>query len=224
VNAALYRVFGVHSDTLMWAGLVSAAVACLGLCLLARRFVGAFTGVGRYLGAAGRGSCSPRSLGFAASTVLAGVSLGALLVSYPYLTGPVTEVKTARVHLLADPRGPEAFIPFLGGLPPSTVCAALPEGAGIVFASGLAPPPDGLTAYLPMVLEQPGEERRVLEEWQRTPPRVIVLWGADQSRVFGFAGFGKDYGLELARWIAGRYDVARRSPDGRSTLLLPRKE
>jgi hypothetical protein len=43
VNSALYRVFGVHSDTLMWAGLVTAALACLGLFLLARRFVGPLT-------------------------------------------------------------------------------------------------------------------------------------------------------------------------------------
>lgn len=43
VNAALYRAFGIHSDTLMWAGLVTAALACLGLYLLARRFVGPFT-------------------------------------------------------------------------------------------------------------------------------------------------------------------------------------
>jgi hypothetical protein len=43
VNAGLYRAFGVHSDTLMWAGLVTSALACLGLYLLARRFVGPFT-------------------------------------------------------------------------------------------------------------------------------------------------------------------------------------
>ena len=195
-----------------------------GFFLLPPTLVCVAIGVGRYLGAGGRVPRSPRSLGFAASTVLAGVSLGALLVSCPSLTGPVTEVKTARVHLLVDPRGPEAFIPFLSRLPPTTVCAALPEGAGIVFASGLTPPPDGLTAYLPMVLEQPGEERRILEEWKRTPPGVIVSWGADQSAVFGYAGFGKDYGLELARWISGRYDVALHSPDGRSTLLLPKRE
>ena len=53
----------------------------------------------------------------------------------------MTEVRTARVHLLVDPRGPEAFIPFLAALPPTTVCAAVPKGAGIIFASGLAPGP-----------------------------------------------------------------------------------
>src|SRR4051812_16763433 len=43
LNAELYRFFGVSSDTLMWAGMRSAALACLGLCLIARRFVGPLT-------------------------------------------------------------------------------------------------------------------------------------------------------------------------------------
>ena len=43
LNSALYRVFGVSSDTLMWSGLVTAALACLGLYLIARRFVGPLT-------------------------------------------------------------------------------------------------------------------------------------------------------------------------------------
>ncbi len=43
LNTTLYRLFGVNSDTLMWAGIVSAALACLGLYLIARRFVGALT-------------------------------------------------------------------------------------------------------------------------------------------------------------------------------------
>jgi hypothetical protein len=74
-----------------------------------------------------------------------------------------------------------------------------------------------------MVLERPGAERGILEAWQRAPPEVIVFWGADQSAVFGYAGFGKDYGLALARWISERYDVGRRSPDGRSALLVARR-
>src|SRR5215831_16635237 len=43
LNTGLYRLFGVHSDTLMAAGLATAALAALGLYLLARHFVGAFT-------------------------------------------------------------------------------------------------------------------------------------------------------------------------------------
>jgi hypothetical protein len=39
VNAVLYRIFGVHLDVLVWAGVVSAALMTLGLYRLARFFV-----------------------------------------------------------------------------------------------------------------------------------------------------------------------------------------
>jgi hypothetical protein len=166
---------------------------------------------------------SRRALEVGASAVLAGVALGALGVSYRYLTRPVTEVRTARVHSLVNAGGPEAaFIPLLGTLPPSTVGAAVPEGAGMIFASGLAFVDDSEVAYLPMVLEEPGVERRILEAWERTPPGVIVHWTEDQSAVFGYTGFGKDYGLALARWISERYTAVAQSPDGKAELLVPR--
>jgi hypothetical protein len=61
-----------------------------------------------------------------------------------------------------------------------------------------------------------------LQAWERRPPEFIVYWDEDQSSVFGYAGFGKDYGVELARWISERYEVAKESLDGRATLLVPR--
>ena len=166
---------------------------------------------------------SRRALELGASAVLAGVALGALGVSYRYLTRPVTEIRTARGHWLVNAGGPEAtFVPLLGSMPPSTVGAAVPEGAGIVFASGLTPVDDGQMAYLPMVLEEPGAERRIVEAWERRPPGVIVHWTEDQSAVFGYTGFGKDYGLVLAHWISERYTAVRRSPDGKAELFVRR--
>ena len=123
-----------------------------------------------------------------------------------------------------DAGGPEAtFVPFLGRLPPSTVCAAVPEGAGIIFASGLTPPADGMTSYLPMILEEPGVQRRVLEAWKRAPPEVIFSWEEDQRRVFGYAGFGRDYGLDLAHWISEQYEATTEASVGRATLLVRRR-
>jgi hypothetical protein len=171
------------------------------------------------------GSGPPRSrriLAIAASTVLAGVALDGFKLSWMNVTRPMSEVKTARVWRLVDPEGPEAtLIPYLSRLPPSTVCAAVPDGAGMVFAAGLAPPDDGMIAYIPMHLHGPATERAVLQAWDRKPPQVIVHWGKDQSDVFGYAGFGLDYGLELSRWISERYEVAREFP-GQTTLLVPR--
>ena len=179
-------------------------------------------GMTRYLAA---GSASPRSrriLAIAACTVLAGVTVDGFRVATLKFTRPMSEVRTARVWRLVDPQGPEAtLIPYLSRLPPSTVCAAVPDGAGLIFASGLTPPDDGMIAYIPMHLHGLDIERAVLQSWERNPPQVIVHWAEDQSFVFGYAGFGQDYGLELAHWMAERYEPARQFP-GPTTVLVPR--
>jgi hypothetical protein len=96
----------------------------------------------------------------------------------------------------------------------------VPDGAGLIFASGLTPPDDGMLAYIPMHLHA-AAERTVLQAWERKPPQVIVHWAEDQSFVFGYAGFGQDYGRELGQWISQRYEVAREFP-GPTTVLVPR--
>jgi hypothetical protein len=152
---------------------------------------------------------SPQILSAVASTVLAGVALGAFIASFPQFTKQVTEVRTARVHQLVDADSPEAaLIPYLSTFPPGTLCAAVPDGAGVIFASGLTPPDDGMLAYLPMVLPT-REEQRVIRVWGRHPPEVIIRWMDDQRDVFGYDGFGQDYGLDLDRWIYARYDIAK---------------
>jgi len=97
----------------------------------------------------------------------------------------------------------------------------VPDGAGLIFAAGLTPPDDRMIAYIPMHLHDAAIERAVLNAWERKPPQVIVHWGKDQSDVFGYAGFGQDYGLELARWIFERYEVTKEFP-GWTTVLVPR--
>ena len=194
-----------------------------GFYLVPPTFACVAIGMTRHLATRGGAPLSARMLALGGSSVLAGVGLGGLAVSYPHLTMPAAELRTARVHRLVNVDSPEAtFVPYLSGLPPSTVGAAVPEGAGIIFSSGLTPTADGMTGYVPMQLEERGVERTILQAWERKPPAVIVYWGEDQSAVFGYAGFGKDYGLELARWISERYEVAKKSPDGRAALLVRR--
>ncbi len=198
-----------------------------GFYLLPPTFVCVATGMTRYLATRGGPSLSARILRTGASTVLAGVALGGFIASFPQLTKAVSEVRTARVHRLVDRRSPEAtLIPVLSTLPPGTVCAAVPDGAGLIFASGLTPPDDGMIAYIPMHLYAPEIERAVLLAWERKPPQVIVYWGEDQSGVFGYAGFGRDYGLELAHWISRRYEVATEweTLRRRTALLVQRPE
>jgi len=193
-----------------------------GFFLLPPTLVCAAVGMTHHLATRSGPPRSRRILATAASTVLAGVALDGFLVSAGNLTGPKSEVRTARVWRLVDPASPEAtVIPYLSRFPPSTVGAAVPDGAGMIFASGLTPPDDGMIAYLPMHLHGPATERVVLQAWERKPPQVIVQWAEDQSSVFGYAGFGRDYGLELAHWISERYEVAREFP-GRTAVLVPR--
>ena len=104
---------------------------------------------------------SPRILAIAASTVLAGVALDGFLVAHAKFSRPMTEVRTARVWRLMDSEGAEAaLVPYLSRFPPSTVVAAVPDGAGLIFASGLTPMDDGMIAYIPMHLHGPATERR----------------------------------------------------------------
>jgi len=203
--------------------LLRAGVDHYGFYLLSPTFVCLAIGMTLYLGRRTGRPPSPDVHGLGASTVLAGVALGTFVVSYPQLTRAVSELRTARVHRLVDAGGPEAtFIPFLSRLPPGTVCAAVPEGAGVIFASGLTPPADGMTSYLPMLLEEPGVQGKVLEAWKRAPPELIFSWDEDQRRVFGYAGFGRDYGLDLSRWISEHYEPTTEPRVGRATLLVRR--
>jgi hypothetical protein len=196
-----------------------------GFCLIPPTLACVAVAITRIPPARGGAPLSARVLGAAASTVLAGVALGAFITSLPQLTKPVTEVRTARVHHLVDANGPEAtLIPYLSALAPSTVCAAVPDGAGLIFASGLTPPDDGMLAYTPMHVPTREIEQRVLRAWERHPPALIVYWAEDQRAVFGYAGFGKDYGLDLGGWIAERYERAKDWPPGSSSLLVPRHD
>ena len=196
-----------------------------GFFLLPPTFVCVATWMPRSLAATAGPAASRRALAVGACVVLAGVAAGAFIVSFPQLTKPATELRTARVHLMVDPDGPEAaFVPTLSRLPPSTVCLAVPEGAGIVFASGLTPPDDGMTTYIAIHVHDPDLRRAILRVWERRPPDVILYWGEDQSPVFGYAGFGQDYALDLARWIGDRYEVERETVFGRNQLLVPRRD
>jgi len=64
----------------------------------------------------------------------------------------------------------------------------------------------------------------VLRAWERHPPALIVYWAEDQRAVFGYAGFGKDYGLDLAGWISERYEPGKEWQPGGASLLVPRHD
>ncbi len=165
----------------------------------------------RYLAEWNGPPASRRSLAVGASVVLAGVAVGAFIVSFPQLTKPVTVLRTARVHLKVDVDSPEAaFVPYLSRLPPSTVCAAVPDGAGIVFASGLTLPDDGMTSYIPIEVDAPGV--------QRCDPAGVGTEAAGPHRVLGG---GSERGLRL-RGLRSGLRARARGLDHRSLRGRPR--
>ena len=180
----------------------------------------------RYLAEWNDPLASRRGLAVGASVVLAGVAAGAFIVSFPQLTKAVTVLRTARVHLKVDADSPEAaFVPYLTRLPPSTVCAAVPEGAGIIFASGLTPPDDRMTSYIPIEVDDPAP-----------PASDRAGLGTKAAGSHRVLGGGPEPGLRLRGLRSGlrsgargldhgdRYEVASEPVSGRTQLLLPRRD
>jgi hypothetical protein len=140
----------------------------------------------------------------AGSGLLLGSLAGPVLASASYYGDrDVAELVTPTTRLVLHRGSPElSIVPLLQRYPAGTRAVVIPEGVGLVFASGLSGA-DGMFSYLPMELVGPQEDR-VLEVWRRSPPDVIVWWRRDEP-MFGYRGFGVDYGTRLAGWIGSHY-------------------
>jgi hypothetical protein len=116
------------------------------------------------------------------------------------------EIRTprGRLYVLAD--GIQApAVRVLSGLPSGTRVLALPEGAGLVFMSGLLPPRDGMFSYLPVELYGNYGEPQVLARWMANPPQVVLMIDRPMLE-YGYRGFGVDYAKELAGWVLENYE------------------
>lgn len=156
---------------------------------------------------AGGGPVARGVLASAFAGAMLGLALAALRGSWPYYTEPRIVLDTPRgeVRLRGGWRSPADVLRALMSLPPSTRVAALPDGAGLVFASGLTSIRDPILTYAPMVLPDAAAEARALEAWERDPPDVVVWENEHTERVFGFRGFGVDYARGLREWLEAHY-------------------
>lgn len=115
----------------------------------------------------------------------------------------VVELRTPTTTMLLHAGSPElTIVPILQRYPAGTRVIAVPEGVGMVFASGRRSG-DPMSSYLPMELPA-AEESELLLKWKSAPPDVIVWWRRDE-RNHGYEGFGVDYAVRLAGWIEGHY-------------------
>ena len=85
---------------------------------------------------------------------------------------------------------------------PQDTLAALPEGAMLNYLVRRVNPTGEIT-LLPGEFLMFGSDR-VLDRFQTHPPDWIVTMRTDTT-LFGFKGFGRDYGEELFHWIRSNY-------------------
>jgi hypothetical protein len=156
-----------------------------------------------------------------AVALLAGIAFSALRVSLPHYTADCVDIVTARVHLCVEPDTWEVrTVPLLASLPPGTRGIAIPEGAGLLFAAGVETGADGRTSYNPIDVPDEEADERLVAEWTRSPPDVVV-WCAMNTAHFGVKGFGYDYGLRASAWLYRHYAIATQ-PYEQVLLLVPR--
>jgi hypothetical protein len=92
----------------------------------------------------------------------------------------------------------------LSRMPPETRLLVVPQGAGIIFFSGLTAA-DGMFSYLPMEISGPQQDEALRDRWAAEPPDLVV-WMAWEMPEFRSRGFGKDYAVRSARWIEENYE------------------
>jgi hypothetical protein len=170
---------------------------------------------------AGGGAWARRALAAAGAGLLAGSTVAALRASVPYFTEPREELVTPRAHLWVDPAGAEGrVVAALSRFPPGTTAIAVPQGAGLLFAAGLATGADGMTSYLPMEIPDDDADARLVAAWEHHPPDLVLYWQQDLGPEFGYRGFGVDYAQRAGRWLGGRYAVGAEAVPG-ILLLVP---
>ena len=157
----------------------------------------------RHLGSAGwpRRVVEAAGVGF-----FAGAALAALLVSSRWYALHTEEIATRRGRLYTLPDGIQApAVRALSVLPSETRVLALPEGAGLVFMSGLRPLSDGNFSYRPEEFYGNYDESRTLARWKSDPPDVVLLVKR-QMPEYGYRGFGIDYAIKPFAWVLENYE------------------
>ncbi len=154
---------------------------------------------------AGPGTAFRQAFAAVGAGVLLGSTFTPISTSATYFANfNVVRLATPTTSLLLPTGSPElTVVPILSRYPSTTRVAAIPEGIGLVFASGLQSA-DGMSSYLPMELPDEVAEERLLSDWRERPPDLIVWWSRDEGN-FGYKGFGFDYGVTVAEWISAHY-------------------
>ncbi|MBW2275266.1 MAG: glycosyltransferase family 39 protein [Deltaproteobacteria bacterium] len=146
----------------------------------------------------------------AALGALAAMALWFLRVQDYYVTTHRHPVAAGADRFFADERAgmiDEALGEIQRRLGPGQSLAVLPEGVMINYLARRVNP-TGHINFMPPELIIFGEDE-IVEAFRRAPPDFVLLTRKD-TREYGGAGFGRDYGLALVDWIHAHYrGVAR---------------
>jgi hypothetical protein len=113
------------------------------------------------------------------------------------------EIATNRGRLLLNSSFVPPVLNALARYPPQTRVLVIPQGAGLIFFSGLQAA-DGMFSYLPMEFSGSYSDHGVLIRWQANPPDVVVWYHSD-LREFGYTEFGAEYAQQSAMWLRQNY-------------------
>lgn len=154
----------------------------------------------------GAGAWAARAFGAAAIGLLAASSTVAFADSRQHDLRHTEELRTPRGRLLiANDAGLLApAVRALSRLPPTTRLVTVPQGAGILYFSGLREG-DSMDHYLPMDVYGPEADARLLSRWKGNPPD-LVLWVGLPLAEFGSRGFGVDYARRSMAWVLENYE------------------
>lgn len=138
--------------------------------------------------------------------LFAGAAIAALQVSNHWYALHTEEIATQRGRLYTIADGIQApAVRALSVLPSDTRVLALPEGAGLVFMSGLRPTLDGMFSYLPVEIYGNYDDARILARWKTNPPDIVVMVKRPIPE-YGYRGFGIDYAIDLYAWVLKNYE------------------
>ncbi len=137
---------------------------------------------------------------------------GVLLGIVAGCVGRSAELYSQHTAILEAPRGRMLLsvdagaldgLRLLRQLPGGSRVVVVPEGAGLIFFSGLEGG-DGMFSYLPMELPAPIDDERLLSRWRARPPDAVLIM-REQLFDFGYQGFGIDYAQKSIDWVAANY-------------------
>jgi hypothetical protein len=152
----------------------------------------------------GKAVWSRLAIGATGFGIVLGFAAAAFTTSSMFYSQHTMDVETQRGHILlrGEPWQKEV-IAYLRKLPSNTRVAVIPQGAGILFLSGVRMA-GGLYSYAPMEMSGNYTDDEVVRLFRSNPPDFIVRLTQDPGS-FRYTGFGIEYGWETAKWMQMNY-------------------